>query len=269
MKHCEARLGLYGPWRIRDQERVEFAIEAPRDGPHAVGCRTIHNLGVLEDMDAKSNAKLISSTRDSSNVNRPAVTRSDSGAGQRTEGAPGTRPAVPDYIQPVVGWRTWVWDERHGLVSPLGWTRWMPGETQRASCSPTTWMRAQRILGRPHVPAHNPPGSTCECGIYACSTPPSSTDLFLKGHVFVVGLVSLWGRIVEHEHGWRGEFAYPRVLFSVREVAGVNGRASERQAARCLAELHEFMVPVATVASYADLGAPAPVAQGSTLPLGS
>ena len=96
----------------------------------------------------------------------------------------------------------------------------------------------------------------CMCGIYACSAPPPSTDLFLKGHIFVAGQVALWGRVVEHENGWRGEFAYPRALFCVTDMPGQEAPASDRQKARCLSELEEFAVPVATVALYADLGAP-------------
>ena len=29
----------------------------------------------------------------------------------------------------------------------------------------------------------------------------------------VLGRVSLWGKVVEYDHGWRAEFAYPAELF--------------------------------------------------------
>jgi hypothetical protein len=41
--------------------------------------------------------------------------------------------------------------------------------------------------------------------------------------VWVVGLVSLWGRIVEHEHGYRAQYAYPRELHYV--TSGVDASA--------------------------------------------
>lgn len=104
------------------------------------------------------------------------------------------------------------------------------------------------------------------CGIYACEAPPPSADLFLKGHIFVAGLVALWGRIVEHESGWRGEFAYPRALFCVTDMSRDEAHASDRQRTRCLTELDEFSVPVAIVGSYADLGAPDPVADSGITP---
>ena len=61
----------------------------------------------------------------------------------------------------------------------------------------------------------------CECGIHASNdvkTAANYLDLYsdvTQPHVRyrVVGLVSLWGSVVEGEQGWRASHAYPQRLF--------------------------------------------------------
>jgi hypothetical protein len=50
------------------------------------------------------------------------------------------------------------------------------------------------------------------CGVYALK----DFDRLFMDHWFPIegwlccfGQVALWGRVVEHEHGYRGQFAYP------------------------------------------------------------
>jgi hypothetical protein len=52
----------------------------------------------------------------------------------------------------------------------------------------------------------------CSCGLYAVRDPG-----LLRGarDPAVLGTVSLWGRIVEHELGFRGQLAYPQRLVLV------------------------------------------------------
>jgi hypothetical protein len=55
--------------------------------------------------------------------------------------------------------------------------------------------------------AHHSPDPSCTCGLYAFK---SKTVLRSPKTWFpVIGTVSMWGRIVEHERGWRAEHAYP------------------------------------------------------------
>jgi hypothetical protein len=124
---------------------------------------------------------------------------------------------APDGIEPIVGWRCWrVLDTREGFVlaSACNETRWPAGLALEASCS--------------SLPAHDPPDAFCSCGIYAAREPELVLGYFppvvsraativapaILGYdtVVVVGLVSLWGKVVEGEHGWRGRYAYPREL---------------------------------------------------------
>lgn len=60
-------------------------------------------------------------------------------------------------------------------------------------------------------------------GIHAFKR-PQSPEAYLKSYsvdkrvTLVHGTVYLWGRVIEHEHGYRAEFAYPDVLI-VQEAA--------------------------------------------------
>jgi hypothetical protein len=49
--------------------------------------------------------------------------------------------------------------------------------------------------------------------------PPKGLDP-LPG-VLVVGQISMWGRLIEHEHGWRSSHAYPKHLYAFTEDAAL------------------------------------------------
>jgi hypothetical protein len=99
---------------------------------------------------------------------------------------------VPDFISPVVGYRVWQWDNS-GLKS-LNGTHWLPGKIFVAEC---------RIQG------HEVPQLGCKCGIYAAKT---VAHLRREGYdrKGIYGEVYLWGTVVEHQQGWRAQFAYPK-----------------------------------------------------------
>ena len=63
------------------------------------------------------------------------------------------------------------------------------------------------------------PETDCTCGIYAASLEVLEHEIpgaSLWGWPrLAIGRVSLWGRVVQTERGWRGEFAYPERLFVV------------------------------------------------------
>jgi hypothetical protein len=60
--------------------------------------------------------------------------------------------------------------------------------------------------------AHEPPQTNCTCGVYASK---SLEQLLTTGYAKcgIHGEVYLWGTVVEHELGWRAQFAYPKSLF--------------------------------------------------------
>lgn len=117
---------------------------------------------------------------------------------------------IPDYISPIVGHRVWQWDAK-GLKSLCG-ERWKPSQSLAARC------RAAAVVGpiagraEPVHDAHEPPQTNCTCGVYAAKT---FQHLCSVGYAKcgIHGEVYLWGTVVEHELGWRAQFAYPKALF--------------------------------------------------------
>ena len=110
----------------------------------------------------------------------------------------------------ISGWRAWNLSD--GDPAPLlrpvgsGVDTWPPRRPVEARCgaSPLLTFGTRR---------HAAPGVRCGCGIYAGRSlealdrhrpawPPAP----------VVGTVSLWGTVIEHERGWRAQFAYPSRL---------------------------------------------------------
>jgi hypothetical protein len=110
---------------------------------------------------------------------------------------------APDFIQPVVGYRSW--RLRGGaLLSPyVDGVAW-DGQPLQARCMP--YPSGLRPRGPHEVGA---PGPRCECGIYAYFEPIRR----LGGNPqLVFGAVVLWGRIEVHRDGMRAEWALPVAL---------------------------------------------------------
>jgi hypothetical protein len=112
--------------------------------------------------------------------------------------------------EPISGWRAWnLTDGDPGpLLQPVGSgvDAWSPRRPVEARCGASALLTIG--IGR-----HAAPDIRCRCGIYAGSSlealdrhrpawPPPP----------VVGTVSLWGTVIEHERGWRARFAYPSRL---------------------------------------------------------
>jgi len=108
----------------------------------------------------------------------------------------------------IVGYRTWRLGRRYPggvrLHSANADSWWEPHRRKEATC----WSNFASNFAAPHD--EPTPHHTCTCGIYALAdgvdVPPSD------GPPLVVGEVSLWGRVIEHSKGWRGQYAYPRRL---------------------------------------------------------
>jgi hypothetical protein len=118
--------------------------------------------------------------------------------------------SIPDYISPIVGYRVWKW-EKTGLKSLCG-ERWKPSQLLAARCRASVVVGP--IAGREEAvhDAHEPPQTDCTCGVYASK---SLEQLLTTGYAKcgIHGEVYLWGTVVEHELGWRAQFAYPKTLF--------------------------------------------------------
>ena len=54
---------------------------------------------------------------------------------------------------------------------------------------------------------HRSPMVGCTCGVHATNDPRRlARGVHGAG---VIGRVAMWGRVIEHTHGWRAELAYP------------------------------------------------------------
>ena len=109
--------------------------------------------------------------------------------------------------EPIAGWRIWNVsdDAEHPRLLPAGSgvDAWEPMQAVEARCAVPSLL--SRAGGR-----HVAPALGCTCGIYASR----SLDVFERPRPAwpppcVVGTVSLWGTVIEHERGWRARFAYP------------------------------------------------------------
>lgn len=103
--------------------------------------------------------------------------------------------------EPVMAWRAWTLSGRRDgsevRLRPIAGSSkpWPPLRPAQATCT-----RPRR---------HPAPDLRCTCGLYATRTP----DLLRRTRdPAVVGTVALWGRVIEHESGYRGEYAYPQRL---------------------------------------------------------
>jgi hypothetical protein len=116
--------------------------------------------------------------------------------------------------EPVQGWRIWNLADAgaaEGSAPSLrpagsGVDAWAPRRAAEARCA------VPPLLSFGRAP-HQAPAPGCRCGIYASR----SFQTFDRPRPAwppppVVGSVALWGTVIEHEHGWRGRFAYPSRL---------------------------------------------------------
>ncbi len=110
---------------------------------------------------------------------------------------------APDYLEPVIAWRAWgveTTPQGSRLRSMTRSDHWPVGQALVASCH--------------HTPVPHPaPWRGCRCGIYGArrwedaayyTSLPSQAD-----QTVAIGLVELWGSVVEGDAGWRASHASP------------------------------------------------------------
>jgi hypothetical protein len=121
---------------------------------------------------------------------------------------------VPDYISPIISYRVWRWDVA-GLRSPNG-ELWQTRKPLEAACRVSEfarWTHGDRAAHRPH----NAPHIKCSCGIYASKSLEHLRECGYE-RSGIHGQVSLWGTVVEHQYGWRAQYAYPKSFFLLPEI---------------------------------------------------
>jgi hypothetical protein len=126
--------------------------------------------------------------------------------------------------EPILGWRLWHVRLHEGdyRLESFTWhhVSWPAGRRLDASCA---------------VHGDDAPVAGHECGIYAFRTRELAEDLLRRytgvrqrygpvpeepppprlGRPVALGRVSLWGRVLEREHGFRAQYAYPYDLFVI------------------------------------------------------
>ena len=103
---------------------------------------------------------------------------------------------MPDLVQVITAWRVWrVSDDR--LWSLAASKAWEPKKKLEAECN-----------------NHRAPHKLCGCGVWGFSTLEKLNGA-LSGYkpTNVLGKVAMWGRVIECEHGYRAQFAYPTELW--------------------------------------------------------
>ena len=121
---------------------------------------------------------------------------------------------VPDYISSVVGYRVWEWGAT-GLRS-LNGEKWFAHQRMSAVCRAAASGSISGLSKATHNPAELP-YFNCTCGVYAAKTIEHLHQCGYK-RFGIHGEVYLWGKVVEHERGWRAQFAYPKTLFLAAET---------------------------------------------------
>ena len=111
---------------------------------------------------------------------------------------------APDLAGPILGWRVWRIALDGELVSAY---------------TPAGWPARAPIVARcyEHPGQHEAPHEQCVCGVYACDDANAALFYAHRSGSAVVGRTKLWGRVVEHEAGWRAERSYPESVYVPRE----------------------------------------------------
>lgn len=130
-------------------------------------------------------------------------------------------------------WRVEWQDGRPVLGSLFHTTVWPADGPLRAKCeqrpgSLISWFR--RRFSR-SIETHPAPAWGCECGIYAMTRLEDDEDLKISPHICqrgpldrvmrVAGVAQLWGRVVQHDRGYRAEYARPLRLLTVPSLMRV------------------------------------------------
>ncbi len=114
--------------------------------------------------------------------------------------APAAPEKSPDYTECIVGYR--IWDVESGyLTSSTEEFIWVPGAPTLAVCFN-------------HNDCEESPNEKCGCGIYAHKT-QGQVESFVDTprEDYAIGSVYLWGKVIEHERGWRSQYAYPKEIW--------------------------------------------------------
>ena len=125
--------------------------------------------------------------------------------------------------EPIVGWRQWNFMFPHFLANVGNDTLYVPREKMEARC-----LQYSNFFGNSIRKDHEgaAPQPNCGCGIYAFKTKEQllhETDAVFHKVRIVYGEINLWGTIIEHETGYRAQYAYPKRLWCSSTIEPLAG----------------------------------------------
>jgi hypothetical protein len=132
--------------------------------------------------------------------------------------------------EPIVGWRQWNFMHPHFLANLGNDTIYVPREKIEAHCEQYSTIGTS-VLPKDHS-EQQAPHLTCTCGIYAYKEKPRllreirnkmTIPAIYSGLRLVYGEINLWGKVIEHEDGYRAQFGYPKRLWCTPAIEPLAG----------------------------------------------
>lgn len=115
---------------------------------------------------------------------------------------------TPDFFAPLEAWRKFSVTDRGRVLKSVGVSGvWPMADPGAAFCQAENWFNPAS-----DAPAHEDPCPSlgCSCGFYAYKT---RDDAEKHGQGHILARVEVWGRIAEHERGYRAERVKLKELF--------------------------------------------------------
>lgn len=122
--------------------------------------------------------------------------------------------------EPIIAYRSWFVSRSCRQIKSTGngtmaWPRLTaPAAACRSGCDVYSmyfrqmeWLLGPRAAGEDEQEHHEAPSFACNCGYYAMKR----VEEIPEGSVY--GRIAIWGRVVEMEHGYRSQYAYPQVFY--------------------------------------------------------
>jgi hypothetical protein len=151
--------------------------------------------------------------------------------------------AIPDYINYIVAWRAFVFDEDQNLlVGPIYRQGWTPNGATEATCrriveNGTPFAAYLAMQGKQPEACKLPPESDCTCGLYGYwslkKTIKEHIDddtRYFKDPPRYVALCRYWGVTEAYRTGLRSQFA------EIKAIAWAN--PSQKQIVKSIADIY-------------------------------
>lgn len=116
---------------------------------------------------------------------------------------------LPDSIEPILAVRAWnIYKEnnKYFLSSCFQYKIIWPFETKLSA-----FCLADDPWGNSGI-KHTAPISDCDCGIYALKKVPDEHELLPWEEDSILGLVFIWGKVIEGSKGYRAQFSKPAAI---------------------------------------------------------